>query len=125
MMRTILALTAAALLLALAPASSFGQSAGDEQYVDPFEGAGQEQGNGSRDGGGQGGGGGQAGSGSQTAEPVAPAPAPAPVPVPEATVSAGASDQSERLPVTGGPVVLIAALGAGLLAGGYALRRVA
>jgi hypothetical protein len=119
---------ALALLLALSlPAVTFGQSAGDEQYVDPFEGAEPSE---PRQGGGAGGGGqtgGQSGADAGGAEPPAPAPAPAPAPTPvtEAASSAGVLDSSEGLPATGGPVILIAALGAGLLAGGYALRRAA
>jgi LPXTG-motif cell wall-anchored protein len=104
-----LAALAAALLLA-APAPALGQSAGDEQYEDPF--AGQEP---------QG----------QTEEPApeatpAPAEPPAaePAPAPEATPvpAAEPGGQPAELPRTGLDAGSVLALGAVLLTGGVVLR---
>jgi hypothetical protein len=113
-LRRRLAALAAAVLLA-APASAFGQSAGDEQYEDPFAGQDPQE---------------------QTeepapeatpapAEPAPAAPAPAePTQAPEATPAPAPQPGGEpaELPRTGldaGPVL---AIGAVLLAGGVALR---
>jgi hypothetical protein len=111
-----LAALAAALVVLAAPAPALAQSAGDDQYQDPFGGnsGGDSSGNGgSPDGGGS--------------APSAPAPAPAPAtpaadpaPVqPAATAPAGV-----QLPYTGSPVpaALLAAAGTLLLAGGITLR---
>jgi LPXTG-motif cell wall-anchored protein len=108
--RRIAALVAAALLAAPVPALA--QSAGDEQYEDPF--AGEEQ--------------------SQPEPTATPAPAPA-EPAPEATApaptaeptppsatAAPASQQQSELPRTGLDARLILAAGAVLLGGGIALR---
>ena len=94
--------------LALAPAAALAQSAGDDQYRDPFEGGsgGQQQ--------------------EQPTDQPAPEPAPAPAPEPapggdgEAETAAPAVD---ALPRTGGPVALIAGLGAALAGAGLAVRR--
>jgi hypothetical protein len=107
--RRLAALLAAVLLAAPAPA--FGQSAGDDQYEDPF--AGEDQGQ-PQSGGGQ--------------EP-APAPAPAaPAPAPAAessTPSAPAAEpasQQQQLPRTGLDAAPILAIGVVLLGSGVALR---
>jgi LPXTG-motif cell wall-anchored protein len=111
-----LAAFAAALVLA-APGSALAQSAGDEQYEDPFApGQGQEQ------------------------EPAPePAPAPAPAPAPDAAPAPGAAPApeapaptpapaaqpaaaGEQLPYTGAETALVALGGALLLAGGVVLR---
>jgi hypothetical protein len=107
--RRLAALTAAALLAA--PSAALGQSAGDEQYEDPFAGDEQSQ------------------PQSQEPEPTAtpapqePAPEPtAPAPVPETAPSPEPGAEPAELPRTGldaGPVI---AVGAVLLAGGVALR---
>ena len=107
-----LAAFAAALVLA-APGSALAQSAGDEQYEDPFApGQGQEQ------------------EPAPTPEP-APAPAPAPdaapapgaAPAPEAPAPAAQSAAAaEQLPYTGAETGLVALGGALLLAGGVVLR---
>ena len=105
--RRLAALAAAALLAA--PTTALGQSAGDDQYEDPFAGDHQEQT--------------QEPAATATPAPAAPAPAepaqapestPAPAPEPGAAPA--------ELPRTGldtGPVL---AIGAVLLAGGVALR---
>jgi LPXTG-motif cell wall-anchored protein len=107
----------AALILALAllavPATALAQSAGDEQYVDPFEGEGN---------------GGQV---EQQAPEQEPQPAPAPEqpsePVPSSdgqeSPAQAAQETSPTLPRTGAPVVLFAAAGYALLLAGIAIRR--
>lgn len=114
--RRILAALASAAVLA-APAPALAQSAGDDQYQDPF-------------GGNSGGsGGGSGGSGSQApSTPSTPAPAPS-TPVPAAspaatTAQATAADPGRELPYTGSPVdaLLLAAAGGTLLASGLTLR---
>ena len=107
-MRRTVALLLAAFML-FAPATSMAQSAGDEQYADPF-GEVEEP------------------SGSQE-EPAAPAePVPEPAVPAEAGVpaeEAAAAQQADvpTLPVTGLPAALIAGAGVLLFAAGGALRR--
>jgi hypothetical protein len=106
-MRRLVTLLAALLLLALPPAA-LAQSAGDEQYADPF-GEVEEP------------------SGSQ-GEP-APEPDPEPVPAPAEPSASGeeavVSQETDApaLPATGLPAGLVAGAGALLLAGGASLRR--
>jgi hypothetical protein len=107
MHRGIAALILAVALLA-APAAALAQSAGDEQYVDPFE---------------------NEGSGGQAEQPE-PAPQSAPeqpaepLPATEDAPAAGAAQEtSPTLPRTGGPVLLFAAAGYALLVAGIAIRR--
>jgi LPXTG-motif cell wall-anchored protein len=96
---------------AIAPARAAAQSAGDEQYEDPFA-------------GGNGGGGGSAQPQPAPAQPATPQPATTPVPAgATATSGSAAAAQSGGLPRTGAPVGLIALSGVLLLAGGLALRR--
>jgi hypothetical protein len=120
MPRALIALITAAALLA-APAVALGQSAGDEQYTDPF-------------GGGDGGGQEQPAqqpsepAPSAPAEPVAPAPGgngtAEPAPATEAAPSAEAvQETSPTLPRTGMPVLILAAAGYALLLAGIAIRR--
>jgi DNA polymerase-3 subunit gamma/tau len=107
--RRLVALAAAALLAAPAPALA--QSAGDEQYEDPFAGEEQSQ-------------------PEPTATPAPsepesePAPAPAPEePAPAATQPAPAATQQQtELPRTGFDAAPLLAAGALLLGGGIALR---
>lgn len=127
-MRATSILLAVLLLVALGvPAAAVAQSAGDDQYTDPF-GPDENRGSG-QGGGGQGGGGGGGDQGSSgTTTPPADTDAgtaPAPSVGTDASGSAGASasDGGPTLPNTGLPAGLIAALGGGLLAGGAALRR--
>ena len=101
----------AAFLLAL-PAAALAQSAGDEQYADPFGQVEQPKGD----------------QGEQTQAPAEPAPAPAPA---QTTAPATVADQSvasqetaaPTLPATGLPAGLLAGTGALLLAAGTTLRR--
>ncbi len=102
---------ACAVLLAL-PASALAQSAGDNQYTDPF--SGQTQGGGNS-GGGNSGGGGNAQASPQTAQ-AAPA-------APSASASQARQPTQGTLPHTGFPVLLPLAYGLVLLLGGVALRR--
>ena len=118
MKRACTALVLAIALLA-APAPALAQSAGDDQYVDPFQGG---------DGGGQ-----QRDPAPQPEEPAAPPPSepapggngtaePAPSVEPEPSADA-AQESSPTLPRTGAPVVLFAAAGYALLLAGIAIRR--
>jgi LPXTG-motif cell wall-anchored protein len=105
----------AAALLAL-PGAAWAQSAGDDQYEDPFAPS-----PGQTDEGGSG-----SGSDSGADEPAAqPDPAPA-APEPAAPEPAATSAQSpnggEQLPRTGADEGLVALAGAVMLAGGIALR---
>lgn len=110
-MRRLVPILAAVCLLAL-PAAALAQSAGDEQYNDPF---GQTE-----DQGGNGGGGGNGNGGSEEAAP-APAQTEAPAGESQPAVTAGAPGPA--LPRTGLPVLVVAGSGALLLAGGTTLRR--
>ncbi len=118
MFRALTAVVIAAAWLA-APSVALGQSAGDDQYVDPFQ-------------GGEGGG--------QEQPPQQPAPAPeqpaAPPPsepaepapggngtVEPAPTAEATQEASPTLPRTGAPVVLFAATGYALLLAGIAIRR--
>jgi hypothetical protein len=103
-MRRLVTLLLAAFLLAL-PSGALAQSAGDEQYADPFEQPKEQP------------------SGSQ--EEPAPEPAPA-----ESGETAGATQtqvvqqtDSPTLPATGLPVALLAGAGGLLLVAGTTLRR--
>jgi hypothetical protein len=123
--------------LAILPGAALAQSAGDEQYFDPFQ---------DPQGGGQGGGGGGQGTGggestqpdtgaapeTGTVEPAPPAEPAAPAePAPPseegggfgASASGAPGSGSAVLPRTGLPVALAAILGTVFLVGGVALRR--
>jgi hypothetical protein len=138
-------LLCAGLAVAL-PAAALAQSAGDEQYVDPFQEEpqrGDQVGSGGGGGGaGTGGGGGSEGTGGgsqgtqtgtdtgSTGETTGTTGTPPPAPTDtggDGTATAGTTSSgpgSAVLPVTGPPAVVpILLLGAGLLAGGLALRR--
>jgi hypothetical protein len=111
-----------ALALAL-PGAALAQSAGDEQYVDPFqESQGQQQEQPtppSQESGSQGGGQGGDGTVEAPAETqVAPE-----VPTTTAPTTAAPTGGSETLPVTGLPAGALALAGALLLAAGATLRR--
>jgi hypothetical protein len=114
-MRRAVCLLLAAFMLAV-PSAAFAQSAGDEQYADPFGQTGQS------DGSGQSGGSQEAPAQTQT-----PAPAPAPAQSDE-TASATQTQVVQQtdaptLPATGFPAGLLAGTGALLLAAGTTLRR--
>jgi hypothetical protein len=113
-----------ALLAALAvPGAAFGQSAGDEQYSDPFAGEDQQQQNQQP----------QQQEQEQEQQPAPQPEAPAePVEQPAAPTSsegsgeaaaAPAQSSDPSLPVTGLPALTLLALGAGMLASGLLVRR--
>lgn len=98
-----------------APAAAVAQSAGDEQYRDPF--AGQDQGQ---------------DQGSQEAAPApAPTPAPAPAPAPttaaptESTTVEPTTTVAGTLPRTGAGTGWLGAAALALIAAGAGLRRAA
>jgi hypothetical protein len=98
----------AAVFALSAPAAAIAQSAGDEQYRDPF--AGQDQ-------------------GSREAAP-APAPTPAPAPAPAPTTAAPTTVEptatvAGTLPRTGAETAWVAATALLLVAAGGGLRRAA
>jgi LPXTG-motif cell wall-anchored protein len=105
--RTHVAAALAACTLALAaPAAALAQSAGDEQYADPF-GKVQKKG-----GSSQGSSGGQTQSAPAQTQPQA-----------QAAQTQTQTTSSSELPRTGSPAGLLAATGAALMAGGSLLRR--
>ena len=106
-MRRLSATAIAALLALAAPGAALAQSAGDDQYQDPFAGEEDSQ----SDTGPAGGGGGSP----TPAAPAAPS-APAPVAQPSAA-------PASTLPYTGLPALLLGGAGAALLAAGVGLRR--
>jgi len=108
-MRRLVTLILAASMLAL-PSAALAQSAGDEQYADPF--GPTEEPNDSQ------------GQQAQAPEPepqAAPAPAEPAAPAEEAVASQETA--APTLPATGLPAFVLAAGGALLLAGGTTLRR--
>jgi LPXTG-motif cell wall-anchored protein len=103
-------LSGAAVVLALLPAAAAAQSAGDEQYSDPFAGKDQTQ----------------AQATPAPAAPTAPAPAAQPSQAPTTpaapALSANMPPAHAQLPRTGGDAWLPALLGLALLSAGVALR---
>jgi LPXTG-motif cell wall-anchored protein len=101
-------LSVAAALCALLPAGAAAQSAGDEQYQDPFADEPAQE------------------APAATPAPAAPAPAapPAQAPASEAPATAAAAPQAAaaQLPRTGGEAWLLALAGLALLSAGVALR---
>ena len=117
--RRLAALIAAGLLAAPAPA--LGQSAGDDQYEDPFAGGDQQE-QPSPDTPVDDGGGAQ-----PAPAPAEPAPAPAatgqePAVAPAAPESGPATGSQEQLPSTGAETGAVLLAGTILLVGGVALR---
>ena len=104
-MRRTVALFLAVSMLAL-PAFATAQSAGDEQYADPFDQT--EQPNGSQE--------------QPVPEPQA-VPAPAAPGASEQQVVASQQADAPTLPATGLPALMLSGAGALLFAGGAALRR--
>ena len=96
-------------MLALLPASAAAQSAGDEQYEDPF---GEEQSQATPT---------ATPAPAQPAEPAQSAPA-QPAPAEPAPAPAAAPAQAAQLPRTGSDAVLPGVLGLILVAAGVALR---
>ena len=105
----VLTLALAAPVLAI-PATALAQSAGDDQYVDPFENQPNDQ----------------SGSGSQGGESQSTTPdtgtAPAQSTAPTAT-DAQSGTSGDTLPRTGFPLVAAGLSGVFLLTGGFAVRR--
>jgi hypothetical protein len=113
--RSLLTMLAVTASLAL-PAAAFGQSAGDEQYTDPF---GEEPASQQQD---------PAPAPEQPAEQPSSAPAPAEGGNGTAEVAPAAEasqESSPALPRTGAPVLLLMAVGYALLLAGVAIRRTA
>jgi hypothetical protein len=106
-MRRTVALLLAMSMLAL-PAFATAQSAGDEQYADPF--GETEQPDGSQEE-------------AAPEPPAAPAPAPAEPPVVEQQVVASQQADAPTLPATGLPALVLAGAGTLMFAGGAALHR--
>jgi hypothetical protein len=129
MTKKVLALT---LTLALAaPAAAFGQSAGDEQYSDPFQNEPSEPQGAPGNSGAQGNSGNSGSSGDdQGVDPAAPQ---VDLQAPEGTTSANPDETSgatvgeggPALPRTGLPAAALALIGIFLLAGGSILKRTA
>jgi hypothetical protein len=94
-----------------APAGAWGQSAGDEQYQDPFGGDDQQQSSGDQDSSGSAG----------TTVQATPTPAPTGA-APVATTAQQSDPAAQQLPRTGGDPITPAVAGFWLLLGGVALR---
>jgi LPXTG-motif cell wall-anchored protein len=115
-------LAAAALAL---PAGAWAQSAGDDQYQDPFApGSGQTDGGGNGTDGSSDSGGADAPSAQPAPEPATPEPA-APEPAAPTTAPAPVAPaaSAQELPRTGADGRLVALAGTVLLISGLALRR--
>jgi hypothetical protein len=125
-MRTTNGLLALLILAFALPSAALGQSAGDEQYVDPFQGGGGNAGGQGSDGdAGQSGATPGATQGS-TADGATGSTATAEPDASAAGVDSGtATSSGAQLPRTGLPVAVLAVLGAGLMLGGRGLRRAA
>jgi LPXTG-motif cell wall-anchored protein len=104
--RILVVLGLVVVVFALAGAPAWAQSAGDEQYDDPF--AGQED----------------QGSSAQPAPTATPAPAPAAAPAAQqaAPAQAAPTASAAQLPRTGAETLLTALAGVGLVMAGVGLR---
>jgi hypothetical protein len=92
------------------PTTALGQSAGDDQYVDPFDSQPNDQGGG--------------GSGGQNDNTQAAQPESAPAPTESTTPSAAVQSADDAtLPRTGLPLVPVGLSGVFFLVGGFALHR--
>jgi hypothetical protein len=118
---------AAAVLVMLvglaAPSGALAQSAGDEQYTDPFQDVPAEQDQGSSGSQGQVNSGSQ-GGGDQGGEATAPAP-PVEAPTGEVPATEPTASNAPTLPRSGLPAAALGIVGLFLLAGGVTLRRAA
>jgi hypothetical protein len=116
--RRLPAAVAVAAVLAF-PAVSLADSAGDNQYQDPFSNVPTQPKQQKK----------QSSSGTQgTTTTPAPTPAPAAASTPSSSTTAAApsaQSSSQTLPRTGFPLLPVAALGAALVGAGLALRRLA
>ena len=118
---SLLLMLALAVPAAVAPATSFAQSAGDDQYVDPFQ---DDNDAGSGNQGDQGNSGNQGSNAPSDQQSVAQAPTDT-GDTAGTTATATESAENGSLPRTGSPTALLAAIGVILLlGGGFALRRV-
>ena len=115
------------MLVAAVPGTAFAQSAGDEQYVDPFQeppadsGGGQGgESQGGSPGGSTGGGGGSATGAPAPADEQTVPPATEAAP---STTTSPTTGSSAVLPRTGLPFAPVAGVGLLLVVGGVALRR--
>jgi hypothetical protein len=109
---SLLLMLAAVAAFAAMPGAALGQSAGDDQYVDPFN-DGQGDDNGQSEGDGQ----------AQDTPPAASQDEPI-TQAPSETASAPATRSAEsKLPRTGAPLGGLLIVGAALAGGGFALRR--
>jgi hypothetical protein len=107
---------ALAVPIAAVPGTAFAQSAGDDQYVDPFQDDNSDkQGNSENQGGGN-------DTPPAAEQPTAQAPAETSVPA-ESSATEGAAASGSTLPRTGLPAGELALIGVVLLSGGFALRR--
>lgn len=120
MHRALAALLTVAALLSV-PAAALAQSAGDEQYVDPFQGGEQQQPEAPREAPQEA----PQEAPAQPAQPAEPAPAAPAAPAGETGEVTAAPTQTEAptLPRTGFPALLILSAGYALLLAGVALRR--
>jgi hypothetical protein len=100
-------LAVASALLALVPAAAAAQSAGDEQYSDPFAGEDQQQ---------------IEPQATATPAPAAPAATPAAPAQPAAPAAAAAPAQGAQLPRTGWDAAIPGGLGLLFMSAGVALR---
>jgi LPXTG-motif cell wall-anchored protein len=114
---SLLVMLALALPVVAAPATSFAQSAGDDQYVDPFQ---DDNSGGGGNGGNQGNSGNQGNNTPSDQQSVAQAPADTSG---AAGTTATESAQGDSLPRTGLDMAPLVAIGVLLLGGGFALRR--
>jgi hypothetical protein len=110
MHRALAALLTVAALLAL-PAAALAQSAGDEQYVDPFQGGEEQPVQPPQE------------APAAPGEPAPAEPAPATPSTPGEVTPAPAQSEAPTLPRTGLPVLLILSAGYALMLAGVALRR--
>jgi hypothetical protein len=115
MHRALATLLAVAAFLAV-PGAALAQSAGDEQYVDPFQGGDEQPAPAPQE---------EPQAAPAAPEPAAPAPAAPPADTGEdgQVVAEPAQTDAPTLPRTGLPVVLVFSAGYALLLAGVALRR--